>query len=77
MRQLRDGGPFLEFIAIVLLLAGAGVAMVLLAGRPDSQDVVSFFQQAAQTLLGAVIALAYAAQRKASGDDKSEPEKEA
>ena len=60
--MFREGSPFMEFLCCVGLLVGAGAALFALAlAGADNSQVAAFFEHAAETLLGAVIALAYAA----------------
>lgn len=68
--MFREGSPFMEFLTVAALLLLAGVAIFLLAlFRPGEASAGAFFTHAAETLLGAVIALAYAARGVTAGRD--------
>lgn len=65
MPPLREGSPFMEFISIVVLCVLSGAALVFLStvALPAAAETRAFLVHVTDTLIGAVIALAYAANR--------------
>lgn len=70
--MFREGSPFMEFISVVILtmLCGVGAVFLAVVAPGDAAaDVRGFLIDSAKTLLGAVIALAYAARGQSGSNN--------